>query len=414
MKNNLINNRSNSYGRILGVGVVAFFMVMTASLAVTLFSTSSEANNTTCMLDYGDAPDPNYPTNFSNDGARHYICDDLPVYLGAGVDSEMDGQPNATATGDDLDGNDDEDGVTFLNYPLETGVTANIIVNASGPGKLDAWVDFNGDGDWADAGEKIFNSVSLVAGDNYISFFVPKDVALGQTFARFRFSLEGGLNFNGSASDGEVEDYEVYIICEQIPPNYWQNFIPSGWWTTDQTPDCSVEVKDNESGLDVSTAKYRYSTDGGSNWNGWFSCSCTGDDGTTSFENISVENVPFNQDSKDQNKIEFRIDDMCGNTGNATFIVKIDTEPPIQTVEFGLPQEQYYYAPEDTWYTFIGKHTPIWRITRRAIPISQRAGFLLRYTRMKAAGMRFITGAMISLVVAHHRLTAIIQISSLT
>jgi|GEM_PF-3026310 len=363
MKNNLINNRSNSYGRILGVGIVAFFMVMTASLAVTLFSTSSEAvvGGNNCLLDYGDAPDPTYPTYSGNDGARHTIVGASAFYLGAGVDCETNGQPNATATGDDDNGEfDDEDGVTFLNYPLEKGVTANIIVNASGPGKLDAWVDFNGDGDWADAGEQIFTSESLAAGDNALSFNVPSSAPVGTTFTRFRFSSEGGLSFNGSAEDGEVEDYMVLIECETIPPNYWQNFAPSGWWTTDQTPDCSIQVRDNETGLNVSTAEYRYSTDGGSTWSGWAPASCTGDDGTTSYETISVNDVPFNQDSKDQNWIEFRIYDMCQNPGTNISIVKIDTMGPLQTVEFGDPKELYYYSPESQWYTKIGGNTLIY------------------------------------------------------
>ena len=45
--------------------------------------------------DFGDAPDPPYPTLFVNNGARHVISP--RVYLGARVDGEFDGQPNATA-----------------------------------------------------------------------------------------------------------------------------------------------------------------------------------------------------------------------------------------------------------------------------------------------------------------------------
>ncbi|MCU0611672.1 MAG: hypothetical protein MUE60_07795, partial [Candidatus Eisenbacteria bacterium] len=60
------------------------------------------------QLDLGDAPDPSYPTLLASDGARHITGS--AVYLGAGVDAELDGQPNAGATGDDLAG-DDEDGV---------------------------------------------------------------------------------------------------------------------------------------------------------------------------------------------------------------------------------------------------------------------------------------------------------------
>jgi hypothetical protein len=112
-------------------------------------------------LDFGDAPDPTYPTLLASNGARHTI---LPgFFLGAAVDSELDGQPNASATGDDLAGIDDEDGITFLT-PVMPGTTATVQIISSLAGRLDAWVDFNRDGDWADPGEKIFNSVNLMGG----------------------------------------------------------------------------------------------------------------------------------------------------------------------------------------------------------------------------------------------------------
>ncbi|MEE3220823.1 MAG: hypothetical protein VX257_11185, partial [Planctomycetota bacterium] len=70
----------------------------------------------TLELDYGDAPDddpgpPNFPTLLADDGARHDLVSAL--FLGADVDQDADGQPDSTATGDDLDGNNDDDGVTL-------------------------------------------------------------------------------------------------------------------------------------------------------------------------------------------------------------------------------------------------------------------------------------------------------------
>ena len=62
-------------------------------------------------LDFGDAPDPSYPTLLANDGARHVA---IGPRLGTYRDTELDGQPSATAAGDDLDRTpDDEDGVVF-------------------------------------------------------------------------------------------------------------------------------------------------------------------------------------------------------------------------------------------------------------------------------------------------------------
>ena len=60
---------------------------------------------------------------------------------------------------------DDEDGVTFLT-PVAACQTAQVTVIASAAGKLDAWIDFNRDGDFNDAGEQIFTSRALVAGAN--------------------------------------------------------------------------------------------------------------------------------------------------------------------------------------------------------------------------------------------------------
>ena len=96
-------------------------------------------------------------------------------------------RPDAVAAGDDTAGSDDEDGVIF-NGPLTVGGPANVTVTASVAGKLDAWIDFNSDGDWNDAGEKIFDSRSLIAGANALSFAVPANApAAEQTFARSAF-----------------------------------------------------------------------------------------------------------------------------------------------------------------------------------------------------------------------------------
>jgi len=168
-------------------------------------------------FDFGDAPQAPYLTTLSANGARHLVPSSPQMYLGAGVDVDLDGQPNATATGDDNDGNDDEDGVTFTSQ-LVPGQTANVKISASKTGRLDAWVDFDGNGKWIDAGDKIFSSQLLSAGLNSLSFSVPSTATLGiTTFARFRFSTAGGLNYYGSAPDGEVEDYSVTIGYEPEP-----------------------------------------------------------------------------------------------------------------------------------------------------------------------------------------------------
>jgi len=157
------------------------------------------------QLDFGDAPDPVYPTFLANSGAHHLVG---RLFMGATVDGEADGQPNAFATGDDLAGLADEDGVVFTSA-LISGVPATVQVTCSGPGLLQGWIDWNQDGSWA--GEQIIANVPVVAGANTVSFSVPNGVPSGKTFARFRLSTVAGLTDTGYAPDGEVEDYEVIL-----------------------------------------------------------------------------------------------------------------------------------------------------------------------------------------------------------
>src|SRR5207247_3300072 len=119
---------------------------------------------------------------------------------GNSIDFEPDGQPDANATGDDLSGIGDEDGVVFTT-PLLLGHHAIVAVTASTAGFIDAWIDFDANGSWSESGEQIFTSSAVTAGVNLLTFTVPPDAALTNTFARFRFSTAGGLPFDGPAAD---------------------------------------------------------------------------------------------------------------------------------------------------------------------------------------------------------------------
>lgn len=160
-------------------------------------------------LDFGDAPDPSYPTLLANNGARHLIVP--AVFMGGQIDAEPDGQPNPNATGDDLANLADEDGVVFTS-PLTPGFGATLNVICSVAGSLSAWVDFNFNGSWADPGEQIFNMQAMGAGLNALTFPVPGTAGLGTTFARFRFTTQQtSMAYTGLVNDGEVEDYQVNV-----------------------------------------------------------------------------------------------------------------------------------------------------------------------------------------------------------
>ena len=155
--------------------------------------------------DFGDAPLP-YPTTLAEGGAEHVTGGAL--MLGATVDSEADATHSAAA---DADGAD-EDGVTFGTMvvgALDAQVTVNVQGSAPGGAKLDAWIDFNGDGSWGGPGEHIFSSHDVVVGDNNLTLDVPSYAIAGTTYARFRVSALGGLGVGGTAADGEVEDYHL-------------------------------------------------------------------------------------------------------------------------------------------------------------------------------------------------------------
>ncbi|MGQ9493458.1 MAG: SdrD B-like domain-containing protein [Anaerolineae bacterium] len=166
------------------------------------------------QLDWGDLPDGPYPTLFVSNGPRHVI---IPgVYLGSRVDAENDGQPSATATGDDIVGvPDDEDGVIFAT-PLVPGRSALITVTASTAGYLNAWIDFNGNGSF-DSGEQIATDTPLVAGANAITFLVPV-TATGVEYSRFRFTAGNGqaTTPTGFAPNGEVEDYVLASLGDYV------------------------------------------------------------------------------------------------------------------------------------------------------------------------------------------------------
>lgn len=156
--------------------------------------------------DFGDAPAP-YATHLNQDGARHLTTGPT---LGALRDNEFDGQ---------ADDGSDEDGVVLPNYIEVSSLrstTATIAVNAPAGGILDGWIDFNRDGDWNDAGERILNRVATNVGNSQLTVAIPQGTTPGSTWSRFRISSAGSPSPLGLASDGEVEDYPITLASTTI------------------------------------------------------------------------------------------------------------------------------------------------------------------------------------------------------
>lgn len=165
----------------------------------------------TLKFDFGDLPDT-YGTTLNNDGARHSLPSVLApsIYIGSTVTSENEGRPSADAH---LDGADD--GVDFNNSSLqgatlEAGSNFTLNINVVGNGYLNAWIDWNGDGDFNDANEQIATNISNVGNIINLNVTAPSGKTV-TSYARFRYSSQLDLHSTGYAQDGEVEDYQINI-----------------------------------------------------------------------------------------------------------------------------------------------------------------------------------------------------------
>jgi len=157
--------------------------------------------------DFGDAP-------LTYGSADHIVSGNS--YMGSAPDKELAYQPSPEANADDLNGTDDEDGVTFPE--MFQGARVTIQVKITGLAYLNAWVDWNGDGDFNDNGERIASNLLRSTGTTSLSVTVPSNAIFSKpTFARFRFGPNStnkpSYDDTGSATSGEVEDYQIKISC---------------------------------------------------------------------------------------------------------------------------------------------------------------------------------------------------------
>lgn len=172
--------------------------------------------------DYGDAP-------ASYGAPAHKVVSG--VRLGAvAPDAEVAPLTGVTAGGDDAAGVDDEDGVAISSLTQGGAGTAGVTVTGAG-GRLQAFFDWNGDGDFSDAGEQVATNVqdngvgdaNLAAGAIGLALVVPATATTSQTYARFRWSTASGLPATSTAANGEAEDYAININPVSGPPS-----CPSG------------------------------------------------------------------------------------------------------------------------------------------------------------------------------------------
>ncbi|MBK8457073.1 MAG: hypothetical protein IPL47_08205 [Phyllobacteriaceae bacterium] len=156
-------------------------------------------------IDYSDAPTAGFG------GANHTI--DGVHHLGAGVTTDAGDYNDANAAGDVDDG--------AVLPVLIQGVATTIPVTVAGAGGyLSAWIDWTGDGDFADVDEGLWSDLqdggvgdadATVNGVIQMNVVPPASAITTQTFARFRWSTSAGTGPSGAAGDGEVEDYALTV-----------------------------------------------------------------------------------------------------------------------------------------------------------------------------------------------------------
>jgi len=170
------------------------------------------------FTDYGDAPHEN--GKYYGE-AWHTIANN--IYLGDKVDHDIESYANDTATGDDTNGTDDEDGVTLADgTPLEGAVlednsTQQLKVKISKEAYLRIWIDLDLDG-YFDNGHDLVYDNKLTQGEHIIDVPLPEGLTQNvTTYLRARVSSVPAMDYEGYLLDGEVEDYAISFTTALQP-----------------------------------------------------------------------------------------------------------------------------------------------------------------------------------------------------
>ena len=164
--------------------------------------------------DFGDLPaELSFATNLADDGPRH--GQDAPLFLGFEVDTEGDGQPDASAWGD----GQDESGVMQSGSWRDGPQGGPMIIQmGAGDGCLNAWFDLDESGAF-EASEKLIENMVVTAANGGMyetAIDLPAGTIKNPTliYARFRLTPRDAaygctveIKPDGYVTGGEVEDY---------------------------------------------------------------------------------------------------------------------------------------------------------------------------------------------------------------
>lgn len=211
--NGNLNNEPNgftggAYFRNGGGTPGSLYTLQMAGLVTTL---TYGATNASFLLESDNADVGDAPISYGN--PTHTLSG---IRMGATVDADASLLNSATATGDDTNNTDDEDGVNLVPL-MPIGQTTVVPVSIqNGSGFLSAWFDWNADGDFNDAGEQMVTAQAVAPGTVNLNIAVPVGAVIGPTFARFRVCTSNAALDNcntpvGTVQSGEVEDYQFQV-----------------------------------------------------------------------------------------------------------------------------------------------------------------------------------------------------------
>ena len=220
--------------------------------------------------DFGDAPDKPYPSKLASNGARHSVF--AFEWLGKDVNGEHDSKQ--------VDRDEHDDGVTFVGTPkFGSPFRVIVTVNTSGMGAaryraddklhLNAWIDWNGNGEWQSfekiigwnggpglndvctKGKLVKPTTPWPVGNNsrVLEFDVTVPVTtipegrIGKPYySRFRLDYDENVNTTtGPAKFGEVEDHDLV-------EGEWRAKWPTVLWYVQKGTKYSIEIFLNKTG----------------------------------------------------------------------------------------------------------------------------------------------------------------------
>lgn len=235
-------------GSIPGGGSCAVTVNVTSSTQSTYNNTSGAVSSTNggvgntanasvlvADMNFGHLPSTYTAMNLYAEGGAGHLSG--TTMFGSALTTATDGINTATYTPKASD-----DGVTFspsTPWSVAAGGSLDITVTCSSPPcYMNAWFDFNKNGDFNDPGEQIFTNYSFSAsGTTRIPFSIPAGTTLDGTFySRFRLynqlptgAQPGGLALNGSTPlSGEIEDPFFNITGGVVTP------VTLSWFKSEQ------------------------------------------------------------------------------------------------------------------------------------------------------------------------------------